>query len=48
MLSTGETVDATFPRIAVDPLGRVLAVWIEVERAGDWPRPSRLMWSRLD
>lgn len=48
MLSTGETVDATFPQIAVDPLGRGLAVWIEVERAGDWPRPARLMWSRLD
>ena len=48
MLSTGETVDATFPRIAVDPLGRGLAVWVEVERGADWPRPTRLMWSRLD
>jgi len=48
VLSAGETIDAAFPRIALDARGRAMALWIEVQRDADFPRPSRLMWSRLE
>jgi hypothetical protein len=48
VLSTGETVDAASPRIAMDAQGRGIAVWMEARRVPDSRNPARLMWSRLE